>query len=282
MNLSYIVTGSGTISMLIDNKPFSVQKDFPRYSEVKESLINGDKEKLLSLLDIRKTIKEICGDGFKFINDTLFIQGREVNHTAVSKIIKFMQDGFDVSGMVNFIDRLVLGNPSKSSTDQLFDYAQMYQMPITPKGTFLAMKAVRADLRDKFSGKIQYVIGKEERMPRNQCVDDNNVGCAQSLHAGNIDYVLSYGSGDDVVILVECKPEDVVSCPNDCSYQKLRLCAITPIEILGTVKQFEDELNSRKFNSVSVEGLSNISKEAKDKLTYHNKRDSKGRFVKAS
>jgi len=100
----------------------------------------------------------------------------------------------------------------------------------------LAYKAVKRDFTDKYSGKMNNSVGEMVSMPRFRVDDNCDIGCSQGLHVGAIDYVKSYGSAGDKIVICKIDPADVVSVPLDSGHQKLRCCKY---EVVG---EYDGEL----------------------------------------
>ena len=75
---------------------------------------------------------------------------------------------------------------------------------------------------DKHTGTITQSLGDLVKMPRVKCDSDRNNGCSVGLHIGNMNYVNSFASSDDVILICLVNPADVIAVPNDVS--KMRVC----------------------------------------------------------
>jgi hypothetical protein len=111
-------------------------------------------------------------------------------------------------------------------------------------------------------------------MPRNQCDDNQDVACSQSLHAGNAVYVKKYGGASSRYLLVKINPKNVVSCPKDESYQKIRCCELTPLFEITMEQVLETELDSAYAPASPI-----MKKFTVNKTGQKVRRDSKGRFA---
>ena len=117
-------------------------------------------------------------------------------------------------------------NPSMQSQQELYDFLEHENLPITEDGCFLAYKAVNSDFKDKYRGTFDNQVGQVCEMRRAKVDDNRGRGCSAGLHAGALNYVAEYGSVDagDNIVIVKINPEDVVSVPSDCNCEKLRTC----------------------------------------------------------
>lgn len=159
-------------------------------------------------------------------NNQVTYKGHPVHNVICDKILTFIRDGLPYRGLMKFMDKL-MQNPEPYCRDQLYSYIERYGLAIDDDGFVYAWKAVDSDLKDKYTHKLDYSPGKVVRMDRDKCDKNPEVGCGQSLHLGNSSYVLTYGDKEgDRFILCKFNPKDVVSCPTDCEWQKLRVTKI--------------------------------------------------------
>ena len=143
-----------------------------------------------------------------------------------------MREGIkDPSPLFNFIEKL-LDNPSNHSVEQLYNFLNYKELPIDPDGYVIGYKGVRDDYKDKYSGKFDNSVGQVLEMKRRNVDDDPNVGCSYGFHVGSFDYADSWANHDGRLMVVRFDPQDAVSVPNDCQYQKLRVCKY---EVIGEI-----------------------------------------------
>jgi hypothetical protein len=135
---------------------------------------------------------------------------------------------------VNFWKNL-LNNPSKTSIDELIDFLEYKELPITSDGCFLAYKGLRDDYFSVHgntstkvlqgtvdaSGHIFNGIGEVIEVRRNQVCDNRDHHCSYGLHVGSLNYAQGFAGK---LVVVKVNPADVVSVPNDCNCQKCRVC----------------------------------------------------------
>lgn len=82
---------------------------------------------------------------------------------------------------------------------------------------------------DKHTGTFDIRIGKEVRISKKDCDNDNTRDCSQGLHSGNKNF--GYSGFGDTAILCLINPIDVVSVPVY-NVNKMRSCAYLPVAIL--------------------------------------------------
>ena len=289
------------VALTVKNKPYVIVSSDARFPAIKELIKARDWSGLEKAIDLPKVI-ETFGVGFvKVYAGVVTYKNVAVNGVIVNKILEFVKEGFPFEPLAKFLDNL-MQNPNQRSVEQLYSYIERYKLPITEDGMFLAMKSVRNDFKDHYTGTVDNSPGQAPSMPREQCNENANYACAPSYHAGNWDYVRTFGSGK--VVLVEINPRDVVSCPIDSSYQKLRVCTYKVIAEIeddnSKLRQFESNLasensyyaplieeeNTSDFkNDPNFKGFEVLTAQAVADLYLGApaipapKRDSKGRFI---
>jgi len=237
-------------------KPISIPSDHIHFNQIKELLVSGsdDEDLLVELFDVKKGIEQKFNNDLEIRGEDFYYRGSLIHNKVCDLILEYIGNNYKFDHLVKFLGKL-MENPSKRSVDLAWEYISRYKMPITENGNFLSMKAVRNDFMDKYSGTIYNGVGEVVEMPRNQISDEPNEACSHGVHVGYYDYVKSYGSGNDQIILVEVNPRDIVCVPNDCSMQKMRVCKYTVIKELGTHNDFFGSQNVKPFQSSSYEGV---------------------------
>ena len=231
--LAHIKDAKNHYTVLVDNKSFQFDATHPEFSALVECIKVGDAEEFDRLLNVGSVIEDWSEGNFRFANGVLQydIDGEtEIVHDVITdRIVEMLKSGFNVQPMLNFLQKLY-ENPSNRAISELYSFLQHKFLPITPDGYFLAYKAVRSDFMDKYSGTINNAVGQSPRVSRRRVDDNCDVGCSHGLHVGAIDYVKSYGSHGDKVVICKVNPADVVSVPIDSSHQKVRCCGY---EVVG-------------------------------------------------
>ena len=143
----------------------------------------------------------------------------------------------DASPIVNYIKRL-MSNPSNNSVEELYTFLGYKSLPITPEGKILGYKGVNDDywsstgnldtivLQGKTNevGQIFNGVGEVIEVARRSVDDNRDNHCSNGLHVGSHDYAGGWAGDSGKLLVVEFDPEDAVSVPTDCSFQKLRVC----------------------------------------------------------
>ena len=78
-----------------------------------------------------------------------------------------------------------------------------------------------------------------------RCVDDNKDNhCSYGLHIGSYDYASGWSGSGGRLLLVEFDPQDAVSVPTDCSYQKLR---VSKYKVVADITDTKKELDKAVY-----------------------------------
>ena len=164
--------------------------------------------------------------------------GERIMHNALTRrMIDMMQEGFDVKPMVAFMENL-MKNPSKTAVEELYEFLEKNNLPLTPDGYFLAYKRVRDDFKDFHSNTMDNSVGKVVEVPRNEVDDNRDHECSYGLHFCSLEYLKHFHGGTGVIVLVKVNPADVVAFPKDYGYTKGRTAKY---EVLAIHSKGEDE-----------------------------------------
>jgi hypothetical protein len=218
---------NNVLTVIVGGKVYNINQDDVRFNQVKSALKDSDEEQLIRCLDVKNTVKnyvaKYCQEAIYTSDDKVIYKGVELHNVIVDKIKQFAKDGLPFEHLLKFIENISL-NPSYRAQQELFKFLENKYLPITEDGCFYAYKSVRNDWMDIYSGTISNQIGNTITMDRGKVDDNKDRGCSKGLHCGAIEYVNTYGSDDKHIIIVKVNPKDVVSVPDDCSCQKIRVC----------------------------------------------------------
>lgn len=230
MKTSYLVSGSGNVTVFQDGEQFTIDKTHVNYSKVVDKLKKKQFDGLKDLLDVKKSIVSATSGKVEIKDGVVFYAGEAVHNYVATAILNFLRDGFDVKPLMLFLENL-MQNPSKKSVDNLFRFLETNKHPITDDGCFIAYKRVASNYKDLYKGKFDNTPGKVVSMPRNEVEDDPNQTCAAGLHVANVDYAMNhYNSGTGRLVVCKVNPKDVVSVPTDYNNAKMRVCEYLVLE----------------------------------------------------
>lgn len=245
--VSYIITDHN-VTVNYDGQTHIV----PRGDRLSDKLIQALREKreqdIPALVSASKRIESFGQGNFTVQGGKIFVKGQEAPTVLGNKIFQFSNEGLPHEPLVRFAENL-LKNPSFRAVNELFQFLEKNDHPITDTGCFIAYKKVRADFMDAYSGKFDNSVGNVVEVPRNQVDEDSSQTCSHGLHVANWDYAKNvYSAGDDAVMLeVEVNPADVVAVPADYNQAKMRVCKYL---VLGVVdKEHSEGTSLRKTSS---------------------------------
>jgi hypothetical protein len=208
-----------------------------REDKLADQLIKALKENNLDqipdLVSASKRIEKFGRGNFVVRDGEILVNGMVVPTALGKKILRFSEEGLPYQPLVKFAENLQ-NNPSYRAVNELFQFLEKNDHPITEGGCFIAYKRVRHDFKDIYTGTIDNSVGATPKMPRNLVNEDPNQTCSDGLHVANWDYAhTKYSSvANDVMLEVEVNPADVVAVPIDYDQSKMRVCGY---RVLGVV-----------------------------------------------
>lgn len=242
----YIIQGS-QVTVVIKAKPHVVSKSHPMYQRVIDAIKANDWETVDSIIDPKKVVLEYGNGNIAVQGDTLYWKGEELHNSLARRMIKMLQDGFDITAMVNFMENL-MQNPSKRAVTELYGFLEKNSLPITPDGCFLAYKKVRQNYKDVHSGTMDNSVGQIVEMERNKVDDDQNRTCSTGLHFCSREYLNHFGG--ERIVIVKINPRDVVSIPTDYNDSKGRACRYEVVDEID--KEKADEAFAKSVQEAAV------------------------------
>jgi hypothetical protein len=218
------ITGSGKIAAVINGQPYSVDRDHVNYLKIIEAIKSQDWQKFVELTDIATSISRYISSDVQVKDGLVYFKGEAIHNTLANRIVKFMGDGLPYEPLVKFLENL-MQNPSHRAVNELYDFLEAGELPITTDGHFLAYKNVKADYKDIHSGTFDNSVGKVCEMPRNKVDEDKDRTCSSGLHFCSIKYLPHFSdSNGGHTMIVKINPKDVVAIPADYNNTKGR-CA---------------------------------------------------------
>lgn len=269
MNISYIATGAGNLSIWIRDEDGStshtITSDNEKYKLILELLRAKKNEELVRILRaqdvtlekkeelvslISETKNSLTGKA-KFVDGEVFINDVPIHSVVSDRISQLANEGLPIEPVLRFLENVMM-NPSSRSQQELYDFLANRNLPLTEDGCFLAYKRIRQDWLDIYSGTIDNSIGNIVSVPRENVDSDRERECSYGLHVGGLDYVRWYGQGssDSRVVIVKVNPQHCVSVPKDHSHQKLRTCQY---EVLYELTK-DEALKHNLYNDSGIEG----------------------------
>jgi translation initiation factor IF-1 len=250
--MTYIINQTGIV-LFVANKSVKIEKTDRRYPKIIEcfsldkSLQEDAVLKIITSVD--EKVAALHGqDGFEIIDGSVWYKGEVLPPALSRKVHSIVRDNLPLDAFEKFWENLS-ENPSASSVDELMEFLEYKELPITEDGCFLAYKGITTDgwsihgntrtvvvegVVDSL-GRIKNSVGDRISVKRRD-VDDNRANhCSFGLHVGSLSYAQSFGQK---LVVVKVNPKDVVSVPTDYSCQK---CRVSAYEV---VSEYESEIES--------------------------------------
>lgn len=258
--IPFIITDRSVTFMAL-GEVHSVDSSSPYFEEIKQ-ILSGSAPSESRLVELAKPVIAIqqafaTAEECRYVepgvvsvtNDAVLYNGEKVSNVLTQRILDMVGQGFDVSPWMSFMSNLYQ-NPSSSAREELYEFLEQADLPITPDGCFIAYKKVRSDYRDIYSGTYDNSVGRVVEMDRSMVNPDRTQTCAAGLHFCSKDYLPHFGNGGggEHVMLVKVNPADVVSIPNDYKFTKGRTWRY---EVVGEIPL--DETVHRVWDPVTFE-----------------------------
>lgn len=231
MSYPFIIQGSN-VTVVIDGKPHTIAKTHITYAKVVDAIKANDWSAVKQIIDPVKVVLNYGAGNVSIQGSTMFWKGEPFAGVLATRMINMLEEGFDISPMVNFMDNL-MKNPSKRAVDELYGFLEKNNLPLTPDGYFLAYKKVRNNFLDIHSGTMDNSPGTIVEMERNKVDDNKDQTCSTGLHFCGLSYLDHFGGNDSRVVIVKINPADVVSIPSDYNGAKGRACRYEVIGEMG-------------------------------------------------
>lgn len=227
----------------------------PRTDPLADTLIDAVKtnklDEIPNLVSAAKRVENFGKGVFEVRDGSIFVDGVEVSTVLGTKILRFADEGLPVEPLIKFAKNLQK-NPSFRAVNELYQFLEKNDHPITENGSFIAYKRVQHNFLDIHSGTFDNSPGKVVEMSRNQVDEDSARTCSAGLHVANWDYAHNHFSHapNDVMLEVEVNPADVVAIPTDYNQSKMRVCRY---KVLGVVDhEHSSDVQLRIVNSEST------------------------------
>lgn len=235
-----IITGSGKIAATINGASYTIDTDHPKYKQALDAVRQKNWNGFVNLVNISQQVQSYFdGTNVEVKDGSINYHGQVIHNTLTKRILNFMREGLPHEPLLNFFKNL-MENPSKRAVDELYDFLEAGELPITEDGHFLAFKNVRSNYFDIHSGKFDNSVGKVCEMPRNGVDEDKNRTCSSGLHFCSIKYLPSFMDSDGgKTMIVKINPKDVVAIPADYNNTKGRTCRYE------VVAEYKDDWRSK-------------------------------------
>ena len=255
-NMDYIRVGDN-VTLVIDGIPQTINRTDRRFVELVKALDTGTDQEVLEILNrssvtAKEVEKEV--DGLVIGDQEITYNGREIKGSLAKRIRENLDTGYG-DRLVKFFENLIQ-NPSASSVNELYDFLEISNSPITEDGHFLAYKNVRGDYFDIYTGTMNNSPGQVLEISRNEVDDNRRNECSFGLHFAAYGYLGSYRQGSDTrTVVLKINPRDVVAIPEDYSCQKGRTCRYEVIKDI-TPEARNEETAIEEMDEIAQTNLS--------------------------
>ena len=239
-NIAVTITGSGKITAVIEGIVHTIDTTHPNYANALQCVKDSNWQGFLDAVDLTRKVKDYFHNSdVQIIGGAINYKGEVIHNTLTDRVIKFMQQDLPFKPLLSFLSNL-MENPSKRAVDELYNFLEVGELPITEDGYFLAFKNVKSDYKDIHSGTFDNSVGKVCEMRRNQVDEDKDRTCSYGLHFCSIAYLPNFSdSNGGHTMIVKINPKDVVAIPADYNNTKGRTCRY---EVIG---EYTDDWRSK-------------------------------------
>lgn len=244
--IEYVITGM-TITIKFPEGVKSINKNHPKFDDIKKALSDNDFEKVEEYVNLKKAIKKYFMKQGKveIRNNKIYFDKLEISGALVDYIIKLMSEEANITPFVKLLEKTKL-NPSRKSAEDVFVFLQSNNISITEDGDILVYKKIKRDFTDCYTGKISNKVGNIVKMERSKVNDNRHQTCSYGLHVCGYNYLSNF-SGEKIVACL-LNPIDIVSVPVDYSYTKIRCCKYKVLsDITNDVKAMGDVLSDSNY-----------------------------------
>ena len=246
-NVGYIISGKGVVTLILNGKSFTVETDHKNYDKIIKALKSKAFGSLERLIDIGGSIAKFTKGVAKVVDGEITFNGVVVDNSLTKRIITLMNGGLPFEPMIKFFENLML-NPSQRSINELYNFLDCNNLPITEDGHFLAYKRVNDNFTDMHSGTIDNSVGQKPRMERTKVDDDKDALCSTGLHFCSFEYLAHFNAGRGKIMVLKINPKDVVSIPADYDNSKGR-CAGYEVIAVSDREESDNFLKDGLYNS---------------------------------
>jgi hypothetical protein len=222
-NNAVTITGGGKITACINGAIYTIDSTHPNYAKALDAIKAQDYDAFLDHVDLTRKVKDfVLNSDVQIVDGIINYKGESVHNTLTKRVISFMQQDLPFKPLLNFLYNL-MENPSYRAVNELYDFLDVGELPITEDGHFLAFKNVKSDYKDIHSGTFDNSVGSICEMPRYKVDEDKDRTCSSGLHFCSIAYLPHFSdSNGGHTMIVKINPKDVVSIPADYNNTKGR------------------------------------------------------------
>lgn len=222
---------------------YTVMKTHDFFKEIVDALKVQDTKRAYELFVSKKQKSkrvEIRGNDF-------FFDGQKFDPAFTEAYQLAKIHGLSSEKLDNYFQNL-MKNPSPISVHAFTGFTAKSRMPITDRGTFLAYKKIRrGTYRDIHSGRFDNRPGAVCTMDRKSVDINQENTCSTGFHVCSHTYLSQFGAANDIEIVVEIHPKDVVAVPPDYEMTKMRVASY---RVLCTLPYFKNQLQKYEADAL--------------------------------
>ena len=139
-----------------------------------KALKEGRQGDIPGLVSAAARIETFSKGAFQVKDGRVMVNGVAAPEVLSNKIVRFSNDGLPFQPLLKFAAKLQ-ENPSFRAVNELYQFLEKNDHPITETGNFIAYKRVRSNFKDIHSGTFDNSVGRLVEVPRNQVDEDSSV-----------------------------------------------------------------------------------------------------------
>jgi len=251
MSTTASIINPDSITFYFNGKMNHVVSSNINFGSIKKAILENRFEDIETLLNPYAVVEQKTNGVLKVDGNDIFYKEDKLPATLANRLVDIIQSGIsNLDSYLKFLEN-TYNNPSSNSREQLYQFIEHKEMPITDDGCILAWKGVSADYLDKHSGKFSNKVGTVNQMPRRDVDDNPGNHCSKGFHVGSKAYADSWAGSDGKLMIVKYDPADAVSVPSDHNFEKLRVSKYT---VIAEAERDVTDLNGKVY-SESETGL---------------------------
>ena len=209
------------LSVVVNGEQYPVSSSQPTFKALKNALEKQQWGRIPKLLDVTQQIAQKSHGKVKVTKEGVFYKGNKVENSLTAKILELLEHGKKVDSMLRFMDNLYQ-QPDVNTVNRVYDWINSGRYTITSDGCICGYKVVRSNYTDKHTGKVDNHLGARPLMARSAVDPSEYVECSVGFHVCVREYIGSFYSDGDHIMLVKVNPADIVASPRNFGHRKFR------------------------------------------------------------
>lgn len=242
-NYAEVLAEPGVVSKLLD-------KGSKFFYENPQGILEVDLEDISDIKYFTKDNVEIKYDAptEKIVEINVDKTRLQINPKSLSKYFVYARQNNTISNFTNFLER-ISNIENVQHVSDLLEFLEKNNLPLTKSGNILGYKSLYYDVDtndyiDNHTGLIHQDVGTKVSMNPEDVTFDKDIHCSYGLHVATISYAKDF-MASGTIFLVQVRPEDVISVPNDTS-DKMR---VSSYELLA--KLYDDNFSDENKEVIS-------------------------------